>query len=256
MRWRRVVTLKQLALILGMLVMTFSLSSCEDEEANNIAKAQDCLDKITSTNFASAESCMEFVNKYDTQQANIIKCSVKLLAAGLTTQRIAKAYTAISDSTYTNKEAALISIFALDATKATQAQGYCTKTQLNGFIYVANMVLIGSQMAAAAAAAGIPGYTYDPTVPSNFPTDAEVDAILDNCTSDFTTTNCNHAAMGAAVETISESYCAGNNADTDVCKKINEAVTAAGGDQALVSKQLFCLLDNKHYSATPTEGCY
>lgn len=246
------VSLKRTAVAIGVLALSLSISGCEDKETDNIAKAQDCLDKIDSSNYQSADSCLSYVSNYDSQQANIIKCSGKLLAAGLTTQRIAKAYTILSDdATYgTHKDAAMIAAFALDPTKASQAQPYCIATQLKGFIYVANIVMIGSSMAAATAGLG-----FDPTNPSSFPSAPDVNAIMTNCT-DFSGGTCNHSAMGTAAASVAESYCVGSNADSDTCVKINAAVAAAGGDPVLVSKQLFCLFDGKTYSTVPSEGCY
>lgn len=236
---------------------TLSLSGCIDEESDDLAKAQDCLDKIDSSNYTSAESCMSGIEKYDTQQANIIKCSIKLLTGGLTTERMVKAYTTLKDAAYTNKEAALISSLTLVSdlavppgktakTKAEEAKVYCDKTGLNGFVYISNLVYVGSSVAVAAGV--------DPTNPNTFPNQGDVTTILGECT-DFTSGTCDHAAVGAAVEAIGATYCSAGNANSEVCTKINDAVAAAGGNATLVSKQLFCLLETPAKVYTTGVAC-
>lgn len=222
------------------------LTGCESEESNDLAKAQQCLDRVSSSNFAAADACMSYVSKYDTQQANILKCSIKFVAGGLTTAKIANAFKAIAqEGTYgANKEAALIATPALsDVNKATDAQAYCLRTGLKGLIYLSNLAVIGSYMADAVGSG-----VFDPST-GNAPDATDLGNMITECT-DFVSGNCNHAAMGAAVENLADSYCSGVNADAEVCSKINDAVVGAAGDPVLVSKQLFCLLNGQTFNGT------
>src|SRR5262245_32876876 len=91
--------------IVALLVVCAGLSiltSCETEESNDLAKAQDCMDKINSANYATADRCMAYVAKYDSQQANILKCAISFLDTGLTTDKVVAAYQALSQSAASN----------------------------------------------------------------------------------------------------------------------------------------------------------
>ncbi|MBX7231183.1 MAG: hypothetical protein K1X29_03760 [Bdellovibrionales bacterium] len=230
--------------LLMVFVMTFFLLSCESQETDDIASAQKCLDGISSANYASAESCMAKISKYNSSQANIIKCSIKFLSGGLTTEKIANAYKKISEDSLASKEATFIAVLALSpSTKATEAQPYCEASGVDGLVYLSNLAVVGSLMSAT-----LPGGGYDPADPNSVPTPAEIATILSNCSPPA---NCggNHATIGNSVLTLSESYCAGTNSTSDICTEINSAITGAGGNPTLVSKQLFCVLDNKTYDS-------
>ncbi len=235
------------------------ISGCESEESNDLAKAQQCLDRVPSSNFAAAEACMSYVSKYDSQQANILKCSIKFVAGGLTTSKIANAYKRIAQDAYnstSSTEAALIVSLALTPlSNATDAQAYCTRTGLKGLIYLSNLAVIGSTLASAAATAGNLG-GFDPNDPSSALSDTDLDAIVTTCTNYASPgAGCDYASIGSAVDALSDSYCAGANADAEVCTKINDAVAGSGGDPEVVSKQLLCLLDGKTFDGGTPGSC-
>lgn len=228
-----------------------SLSGCEEEESNDLAKAQQCMDRITSSNFAQAENCMAYVAKHDSQQANILKCSIKMLAGGLTSDKITQAYIKLSGNGG-NKEAAFISVLALSpASKATEAQAYCERSQLKGLIYISNLAVVGSTIASAGGAGG-----YDPSNPTDLPSDAEIANMLTSCTPPGGTCGGNFSTIGAAVTTVSSSYCTGDNATNDVCTKVNSAITNSGGNPTAVAKYLICQLQTppKTYDSG-TDAC-
>lgn len=225
-----------------------TLAGCEEDQANDLAKAQKCLDGITSANYATADSCFEYVSRYDSQQANILKCSIKFVAGGLTTEKVALAYKKIAENGMASKEATFMTILALNPpNKATEAQGYCVTTGLKGLIYLANLAVMGSNMAQMITGIGTTGH-YDPADPSSFPSPAEINEVLNNCKPPATCGG-NFATIGQATLNIADSYCSGSNASTDVCTKINDAVQSSGGDPTLVAKQLFCVLDGKTYDS-------
>lgn len=204
---------------------------CESEEQDKLAQAQDCLDNVTSSNYSAANNCMSYVEGMSSKQANIIKCSIKFLAGGLTTQKISNAYKELKDTSNSNKEALYMSVLALDSTSlATEAASYCTATGVAGLMYLANLSVIGTQMLTL-----IPGFT-----PGMVPTQQDAIDAVNNCMSAPNT--CDDTAIGNAVINVAESYCAGSNADSDVCSKINDAIAAAGGIPADIAQQLYTLL--------------
>lgn len=243
---------KKLLLITLINGTLFTLTGCEEEESNDLAKAQDCLDKITS-NYNDASNCLSYVAKYDSQQANILKCSIHMVNGGLTTARVGQAYKNLSVNTYTNKEAAFISVLALKSGKAAEAQPFCLKSELKGLIYISNLAVMASTMADTLGGVG-----YDPlNDPTDIPTDSQVTAMITNCQPGGTTgaNSCNHTAIGNAVISIGSSYCATASTTDEVCSQINSAINTSGGDAALVAKKLFCTLNNQTYTSTPSEDC-
>ncbi|MGE0762737.1 MAG: hypothetical protein AB7N80_05615 [Bdellovibrionales bacterium] len=242
--WKKLLSVGIVVLAAG------TLSGCEEEESNDLAKAQACLDKISSTNYSDAEACLSHVAKYDSQQANILKCSIKMVAGGLTTDKVSEAYKKLSAATGTN-EAAFISVLAMADNKAEEALPYCVKTGLKGLIYLANLAVMGTALANTLPAGG-----YDPNDPSTLPTQQEIDDMINNCQPGSTPTpggtacgNTEYTAIGNAAVTLGASYCAGSNATSEVCTKMNTAITNGGSDAALIAKELMCLLDNKTYDS-------
>lgn len=243
---------KRLVLSLVTVAFTVFLVGCEDDESNALAKAQNCLDKIT-TNYQDASLCMDHIAKYDSQRANILKCSIALMDGGLTTNKVTTAYKNLSANTYSNKEAAFISVLALETGKADIAKPYCERSGLKGLIYIANLSVMATLMADT-----LGGIGYDPgSDATDMPTQQELDDMIANCEpgSSSGVNPCNHAAIGGAVIGVGNSYCSSANADSKICEQINESISGGGGNPELVAKQLFCKLQNKTYQATPTEGC-
>lgn len=242
--------MKSLAkLMLISLISIFLLSGCESDEMDDIAKAQDCLDKAVSTD---ALNCVHFVAKYDSQKANIIKCSAYFMSGGLTTQKIADAYKELVQNGGTDKEALFISTLTLEAGPydspptandpaaalliAQKADAFCQRTAVKGLIYLSSLSVIGSSLALA-----VPGGVGFTTFP---PDQTELDNTLAAC--EASPSSCNVTGITSAAELIADSYCVGSNADTDVCKKIDTAL--ADPDQA--GEALMCLMDNKTWDGT------
>lgn len=233
------------------------LNGCESKETDDMAKAQQCLDNISSTNHASAANCLSYIDQYDSAQANILKCSIKFLAGGLTTDKIISAYKQLSTGSATNKEMVFMTVLALSpSTLATDAQTYCARSEDSGLVYLANLAVMGSMMADTIAT--LPGATYDPNDPSYTPpSPTEISNLLGACQPPSVDVNCTskYATIGAAAATVAAGYCTGDQATSEVCTKVNSAISGANGDSTLIAKQLFCALDNKTYSAGPPEGC-
>lgn len=205
------------ALLLG-LVFTLSLLACEDKETNAIAKAQECLDKARTS--SDADGCRSLVEGKNSQQAYIIRCSIEFVSGGLTTSTIAKAFSDSKEST-SNKEAQLMALLSLgDTTKAESAAAFCKLSGIPGLIYLANLSVIGTYMTQVSS---------DPA------------SFLTSCA----TSGCNDEAVGTAVISLAETYCTGANENSDVCSKVNTAVTSANGNAEAIAKEFYSQLNNK-----------
>lgn len=230
--------LKQCALSAAVLLLSISLMGCEDKELDDLAKAQDCLDKVSDANYASAETCLSYVAKYDSQQANIIKCSGKFLAGGLTTSKIVDAYKEYEDADAgASKDGIFIGYLALTpSSKAKEAAPFCRKTGVDGFIYLAELAVVGSVMGS------IGGVDFTDGV-----TEAELTTIANTCQA--TPANCEPEVLAEAATNLAESYCASPSAETDdVCQDINSTISQANGNNDEIAKALTCFLSGKTYA--------
>jgi hypothetical protein len=247
--WRKCGKLAALAAV-GLSLM--AVTGCEDEESNDLAKAQECMDKISSSNWATADICMAFVAKYDSQQSNILKCAIKFLDNGLTTDKVVAAYQALSQNADSN-DAVFMTALAMDnASDAEEARIYCNKSQLKGLIYLANLAVAGTALADVGEALGLfgGGGQYDPADPSSIGnlTSGDVEAVIDDCKPGGAAASCTSTeleAIGSAVESISTTYCVGSNADSEICQSVSAAIAGAGGDPEQVANHLLCLLDGQ-----------
>ena len=225
------------------LMTSFLIYGCEDK--NKIAEAQACLDAITDTTASQAKNCLSYLDGDTSQQAYIIRCSAHMMAGGLITSKIVSAYKALSGTTsgggaVTNKEAVFIGTLTLSSVQvATEADEQCKLSQVSGLMYISGLALMGTTIAAVGADIG----TYN-----NPPTQAEVDAAIDDCTSATPTSAlCNPATIGGVATTVATAYCASQSADQSVCSTVNDAITAGGGDATKIGNGLLCLLKKGTY---------
>lgn len=221
------------------------LLSCENEENNAIAKAQKCLDTASQ---ATASSCFTMVAGYDSQKANIIKCSAKFIEGGVDTDRLVTAYKQITDSTAADKTSLYFAYLAFSggsaSSVASEAKSYCGRTGVDGLVYLSNMAYAATALSVAAG-----GFTL-----TNATTLAtELNTILDQCQdADLTVdTTCNTAVTQIAeiIPTVADVYCTGGNEDSDICTDINSAVDSYGSN---MGQALLCLLDGKTPAANGT----
>lgn len=221
-----------------------SLAGCEDGEIRDLAKAQACMDEVPQNNPGAASACYAYVEKYTSQQANILKCSIKLTSGGLSTQKIVDAYKVSEDSSVNNKEAVFIGFLALNIPDANsgyatsqEAYPYCDLSQVSGLKFIGGLAKMASMLGSIGGA--------DLSNPANIET--EVGAALEGCASGAA---CDLADTGATIVAISETYCATPSSDKEVCSDINQAIADAGGDPVLAAKQFMCKLQNKTFNGT------
>jgi hypothetical protein len=232
----------------------FVLASCKSQdEVNDLAKAQECLDKVNQTRPEEADSCLEYVEKYTSQQANILKCSIHMTSGGLVENKMVQAYKALEDDTITDKTMAFMTVLALDNPtttagyeKAVKAYEYCQLSGVPGLAYISSMILAGTQMGRALDTMGL--WTgIDINDPATI--ESAVNQLVAACTD---STNINYgdcfppdtdeATLGTAVIALSQAYCSDAPDDDEVCVQINSTVANAGSDPTEVAHALFCLL--------------
>lgn len=239
------------------LTATVGVSCTKNSESDDLAKAQKCLDEVPQSNPAAADGCLQYVSKHDSQQANILKCSIYMTSGGLVENKVVKAYTALKDSTQTNKEAAFMTVLSLDFpnvtegyTKAVKADGFCQASGVSGLKYISGVIVAGTYMNKIVGGVNVD----DPAS-----IQASVQAMLDKCAPTPPTVidaSCTTdiATLGATVVTLADSYCDNSSADQSVCSQVNSAVAAAGGNTSNVGLALFCYLNKKTFNST-TQQC-
>jgi hypothetical protein len=231
------------------LLLSVTLISCQKKgEADDLAKAQACLDAVPLGEPSKADDCLPMVKDYTDQQAMILKCAIVMTSGGLMEDKIIKGYNALKDDTQTNKTAAFMAALALDKpdlntgyTKALEANGYCQASGVKGLQYLGGVIVAGTFMNKIAGAIDVSDPTQAQTAITNLINQC-VTTPAASCTDDL-------PALGAAVTGLAGSYCGGATADQDVCGQVNSAVAAAGGSSTNVGKAMLCYLNKKTFSA-------
>ncbi len=235
------------------LAITFPfLFGCESDEVKDLAKAQACMDAVSPDHPESADACFTYVAKHNSQQANILKCSILLTSGGLTTNKIVAAYETSNDDSITNKEAVYVSFLSLDRPtpsqgyeKAQTAYAYCVKSQVTGLEFIAGLAKVGSMLGSLAGGFDI----NDPAA-----SEAAVNALLQDCVDGSSGgQSCDLADLGATVISLSDTYCSNASADKEVCSKIENAVASTGGDPEQTAAKFMCELQKKSF--TPPSTC-
>ncbi len=231
-------------LVVGLLISSVFFTACENKEKTDLVKAQACLDAATSD---TALTCLDSISGYDTAQANVLKCSIYFYSGGLTTQRLVNAYKQL-DTSATNKEAAFISALTLTGTspadgleKANLANSFCKKSGLSSLVYLGSLSVMGTSLYAVA-----PGGAFGDLANGVLPSQAEIDAAVDQCLS-----SCDAATLAGIASTVSTTYCTGSNATSDVCTKITES-ESYGSEQGTA---LLCIMNGKTFTPGTPSTC-
>lgn len=245
--------MRNLTILLATLALTALASCSENKEQDDLARAQKCLNEVDQSNPGSASDCLQYVEKYDSQQANILKCGIYLTSGGLVENKMVQAANQLKDtSAVTNKEAVYMSVLSLDVpnasvgyTKAKSADIYCQASGVSGLKYLSGIIVVGTYMNKLVF--DTTGSGIDITNPAAAET--LINNVLNGC-NDGSLTSCaaEMTTIGSAVLTLSDSYCNGSSADEKVCDDIDNAVAQAGGDTANVGEALLCYLNKKTYT--------
>lgn len=240
------------ALVCG---LAATLVSCgNNQEQDDLAKAQQCLDRVPQSNPTAADACLQYVAKYNSPHANKLKCSIYLTSGGLVEDKVVKAYDVLKNTT-TNKEASYMAILSLDKpnvedayTKAVSASPVCQASGDAGFIYISSIVIAGTVMNRKIFQLTNSGI--DISSPSSITN--SVNTLLTECTAGDCGMDLD--TLGSSAVAVANAYCGQGAADQDVCKQINSAVDAAGTDTGDVGQALMCYLKGMKYSATANAG--
>ena len=261
----RFIDMKNWLLPLVGLPLTLSLGlGCAKKESDDLNRAQQCLDQVPQSDPGQAQSCMQYVEKYDSQAANILKCSIQMTAGGLIENKVLQAYKALKDDSQSSKTAAFMSILSLNLpsideglARAQTANQYCKSSGVNGLIYISSIIVAGTAMnsilyhltGGAGAGQGI-----DLSNPASI--NAAVANLVTKCSGTPIDPACTASlpVIGSAVVTVSSAYCSQSDADQTVCGQIQPAIQSAGTDPTQVGQALFCYLKSKAYNAS-TQAC-
>jgi len=201
--------------VLSLFVVGFTvvvtLSSCEEDVDNTLAKAQQCLNKVVIP--GDAQACKDMVEGIEKPEAYAIKCSASFFLGGLTTTKIVNAFTLFDDAAENEKEAVLIENLALTSTTvATAAYDECAKAGIPGLLKIAALVQIGTMVDSQAGG----------------DVSAQIDACIANPGSGAG--QCDLTSIAESALLLSDSYCKGESADEQICIDIASAEASAGGD--------------------------
>lgn len=229
------------------LLIVFSFTGCEDGESKDLASAQKCMDAVPSDNPSSASNCFAYVANYNSQQANILKCSIKLTSGGLNTDKIVQAYKVSENSSITNKEAAYVGFLALTTPDratgysiAQEAYPYCYASEVSGLLFIGGLSRMASMLAVAA------GNDFDISDPTTAA--AAIGTALEDCVSG--SNSCNISEVAETVSLLSTTYCSNPSSDQEVCSDITTAISEAGGDTTTAAKKFMCELQKKTYDGS------
>lgn len=237
----------RLVLLTTVFTMVAIISGCNSDESDNIAKAQECLNAVPQSDPGRADECLQFVNAYDSQQANILKCSIYLTSGGLMENKVIAAYNALKTTSFSSPNATFLTVMALDVpdnagglVKAQAAQEFCNKTGVSSIKTVASYILVGST---------INNLLPDGTDPTTGPGQAALAAELNTCATAPATPGCEPAAIGAAAETIATNYCSTESADEAICADIESAIAGSNGSDEEIGEAVYCYLNGGTYAA-------
>lgn len=245
-------------IIAAISVAVLSATSCEDKDRAQLLKAQKCLDEINmdpnaAENAAaisaiknSAQACAALVAGASGQQAAIVRCGAQSLAAGLTLNRIIIAYSKVAQSGTQNEAAYMLGLAVNTGANATENSSIanalfnaCEETEIDSMIQLASFSRMGTILASANTG------TCDPTSPPDtyaacLQNGSNATSMINACAT--TPASCDQEAIGETALVLSETYCNGENAQTEACNEISQAV-AAGGDASTIGAALLNLLN-------------
>lgn len=248
--------MKRISLLPMLLLGIVSLSACNKDEQDDLAKAQECLDNVPQSTPESASDCYHYAEKYSSQQANILKCSILMTSGGLIESRIVTAYNALKNQSNNNREAVFMSALALNKStvseglsKAKQADVFCQASGLPGLQYISGIVVAGTLMANSLGGVDLTDTAAVTTA---------VNTLLADCSNPSgatgTCASMDMTTLGTVTTTLANGYCASADSKDEVCANVSTALTSSGGDPAKVGQALLCYLNNKTYNTT-TGAC-
>lgn len=249
--------LKKIVLLVAVLGL---FTGCKNnQEQNDLAAAQQCLDNVPESNPGQASNCMSYIQKYSDQQSDILKCSILDVSAGLTDNKMVQAYQILQDNTQTNKAASFMTTLSLnlpDLNTAYQtvktADGYCQASGVTGLQYISGLVVAGTAMSYMMTNLNI---TLDLNNTASI--NSAVQTLINDCATTTTPPqSCidQLQTIGTTVANVGTEYCSTKGADQTVCGQVNQALAAAGNNETNLGQALLCYMKNPPVAYDTTTG--
>ena len=196
-------------------ILIFNLG-CEDKKESNLFKAQYCIDKATASN---VNDCLELLGSQNNRRANVLRCSAAFIAEGIDEDAIVDVIRVLDkDENSAGGSAPAISALTMSSTDAANgALAVCETTESDTLIALAGLASISTAMSSVLSLGANP-------------TEAQVQAAIDGFSSGDAT------SVGNAVIANQDSMCnpdSGLFKDSDECTKMNAAIKAGGGNDAI-----------------------
>ncbi len=228
-------THKQVAMLLFLMTTTFGLAACEQQEDLRIAAAQECID--TARTATDADRCYASVAGIESEKAYLIRCSSHYIAQGFTGARFANAFQRLKDGATSGQDpmatAMAYMVFADSSTthSADNAVTDCTRSGVRSMNRLATM----TKLATFISSSGL-GSIPDPASPSFNP--AQISTAVTNLVNSNSPTS--NASVGALAQQANTAYCNEGSSfkNGEVCKNIQNALTAGGADAAAIGRAL------------------
>jgi hypothetical protein len=221
---------------------TIVLGACSMEKSDDrvIASALSCLDSAQSQ--PAADACQAKVDGIDSQQASLIRCSANLIAQGVTGTRLATAFTQLNKAPASGTQSSQMLSFLvfakaypLDTSDLTYTN--CTKSGVQSVAGLASMIQAATTVASLAGS--LDGSTLDPSSPSF--NSAQLTTNANTLYNDGSASGlAKKATIGQVAITAQASLCGTGSSlnSQDICKRLNTAITAGGGDAATIGQAL------------------
>lgn len=216
------------------LLLLSTLSGCETKEENDIAQAQQCLDKLSdSAPYTSAQACLNYISGIYSPPAYVIRCSVDFISGGITPTSLITAFQNMKSASSSQQTAILmgaltqytpgaaISNANISLTQAQTTFADCQASDTPSLIFIAGVSVTGTALAAGAGS-------------------ATSTTFITTCQT--TPSSCNPAVIGSAAQSLASTYCTGSNASSTVCTSINNAIAAGGSDPTAIGTALIASL--------------
>ena len=225
----------KLLLLLAAALTLPLLTACESEEDRKLAEAEACINRATSGDVAAANACMNKVAGMTSEDAYLIRCSAHFIAQNISEGTLSTGFATIKNATSggvpTTTYAMSFLLFGnIAGHDINTAMSDCNQSGAVSLYKIVQLSSLGNTLSFGGLA---PGAT---------PTD------LANAISNFnaTATPAQLAEAGAKVLEIKETFCdnGGSFSGTDICNKVNQALTNAGSNPQAIGDLIADYLDN------------
>jgi hypothetical protein len=202
---------------LVIILVAFSVIGCEEEEDNQIAQAQQCLDGLRDSD--NAQVCINKVNGLNSAEANIIRCHASFHLGGITTTSIVAAVSDYESAPAADKEATLLVALSQtpDSSRSNTTYSYCAKTGVPGLVYMATISNMG-------------------TIVKEFGANPDPATAMAACAGG---TSCEEDVIGEMAVNLYDIYCVGGASQTQICTDINSSINNVGaGNYQAIGEEL------------------